>query len=65
MRGVRFWSAFSSIEGIWLRSFAGPFANVMPRSSKKPRNWLIRRCDDAPAGRVPGGVPAGRADRRF
>jgi hypothetical protein len=40
MRGVRFWSASSRIVNIWLRRFAGPFAKVMPRSSKN-RIWLI------------------------
>jgi transposase len=40
-------SASSSIAGIWLRRLAGPFAKVMPRSSRKPRIWLmiaVRRC---------------------
>jgi hypothetical protein len=40
MRGVRFWSESSKIVGIWLRRFARPIANVMPRSSKNPRIWL-------------------------
>jgi hypothetical protein len=41
MRGVRFASAFSRISGIASFSLAGVFAKVMPRSSRKARNWLI------------------------
>jgi hypothetical protein len=41
MRGVRFESAFSRICGIASFSLAGVFENVMPRSSKNDRNWLI------------------------
>ena len=34
-------SAFSRTSGIAIRTLAGVFANTIPRSSRKARNWLI------------------------
>src|ERR1035441_8682299 len=53
MRGERFASASSSNATMLLRRFAGRLGNVMPRSRRKPRIWLItavRRCTSRSLG---------------